>query len=177
MVRRIVTAVDGDRHVFLEVAEVEARQSNTNWFGIVGWDGWPRVPVDPGSQFVPTSSFPPRSIADGVRVSIAEFPPAHARVSETTWEASSDRMNHCGADGMHSTLTVDVAFVISGRIVLRQRDSAELELSPGGLRRAERDRAFLAQRQRRVGRRRLRDRLRRAGAGTVDLSADGLNAS
>jgi mannose-6-phosphate isomerase-like protein (cupin superfamily) len=109
---------------------VEPRRSNTNWFGIAGWDGWPRVPVDPGSQFVPTSSFPPRSIADGVRVSIAEFPSA-PRLYEATREAGSDRMTHYGADGMHSTLTVDVAFVISGRIVLRQRDSAELELSPG----------------------------------------------
>jgi mannose-6-phosphate isomerase-like protein (cupin superfamily) len=143
-VRRIITghAPDGGS-VFHDVSEVEPLiGTTTRLWGVWGWDeGIDTVPVaEQPDSYEFASLFPP---VGGVRVTVIEHPPhrdpnldpysndpsdADRRIMELVHEGGHlyEREGR-----LHSTNSIDIAFVISGEIEFHQDDDAFVTLRQG----------------------------------------------
>jgi mannose-6-phosphate isomerase-like protein (cupin superfamily) len=142
-IRRVVTGVnaEGDS-VFMSDERVEgvapAMLPGLEFLVLWGQDGTPASPQD-GTRPPAHDYFPP---AGGYRVGTFTIPPDSTRPPEDTDVAAEfadlqarlpGLMSHMERDnpGMHTTTTIDVEYVISGRIVLELDDGATVELGPG----------------------------------------------
>jgi mannose-6-phosphate isomerase-like protein (cupin superfamily) len=142
-IRRVVTGVNSEGNsVFVSderVAGVAPKLlPGLEFLVLWGQDGTPTAPQDgtpppkheyfppPGGYRVGTFTIPPDSTPppEGIDVQ-AEFADLQARLPGL--------MDHMEPDnpGMHTTTTIDVEYVISGRIVLELDDGATVELSQG----------------------------------------------
>ena len=132
-VRRVVTGIGGSgEHTFLQVEDVEPVVTHSSWYGIVGWDQWPTLPIAEGAQFVPTSSFPGIDATHGVRVVIVDLPRGEIFDREKAAAGgASGRFGAYDSSGMHSTDSVDIVFVMSGSIRLTEGDGSSQVLVPG----------------------------------------------
>jgi hypothetical protein len=133
-VRRIITGAGPDGlDTFVTIEAVEAHRAHMSWYGILGWNDWPQLPVHEGDQFEPTSTFPSRADATGVRVSIVDMPPG--RVFDPAKAAgdlpSDGRFVEYRPDGMHRTNTIDLIFIIDGEVTLTAEDGMRALLKPG----------------------------------------------
>jgi mannose-6-phosphate isomerase-like protein (cupin superfamily) len=142
-VRRIITGHDADgRSVFTKVEDVEpVRGRATCLWGIWGWDhGHDLLPVEESDEYWFESLFPPRG---GVRITMVEHPPHEDREADP-YEADptpGDRrvMELVRAGGrlhertgrLHSTNSVDIAFIVSGEIEYLQDGGQSVMLGPG----------------------------------------------
>lgn len=142
-VRRVITGHDADgRSVFKNVEAVPpVRGRATCIWGVWGWDsGHGSLPVDQPGDYSFESLFPPPA---GVRINMIEHPP-HEDPDADPYESSptpGDRriMELVQAGGrlherrgrLHSTNSVDIAFVISGQIEFLQDDGDSVTLRPG----------------------------------------------
>jgi mannose-6-phosphate isomerase-like protein (cupin superfamily) len=138
-VRRVVTGESPEgKGIFHRVEEVQPIESHFDWYGVWGWDSPPVLPMDPEQQFVPPSSFPPVEAQNGVRVSVVDFPPIADPRSKPRTDDEVAEMMRAGrirerdtSTGMHRTDSVEVAFVISGEMCLKQDGDSEVTLRPG----------------------------------------------
>jgi mannose-6-phosphate isomerase-like protein (cupin superfamily) len=138
-IRRVITGESPEgKGIFRVVEAIEPVASHFDWYGVWGWDAPLSLPIDPGTQSVPTSSFPPVDNPAAVRVSMVEFPPMSDPKSKPRTDDEVARMLRGGrvrerdtSTGMHRTDSVEVAFVISGEMCLEQDDGAEVVLKPG----------------------------------------------
>jgi mannose-6-phosphate isomerase-like protein (cupin superfamily) len=141
--RRVVTGVDADgKSVFVsdeQVAPVTSPVSPGLAFQRMwGQDGTPVAPQD-GTPPPAHDYFPP---AGGYRVGTFTLPPdgtpppegldVGAALAEVEARLPG-LMSHMEPDnpGMHTTVTIDFEYVISGRVVLELDDGATVELGPG----------------------------------------------
>jgi Cupin domain len=142
-IRRVVTGVNaegtsvfvcGERVEAVAPAAVPGLEFHQVW-------GQDTVPVAPQDGTPPPSHtfFPP---AGGYRVGTFTVPPASTPLAERSdLEAALAElearlpglMDHNEPDnpGMHTTVTIDVEYVLSGRVVLELDDGATVELGPG----------------------------------------------
>ena len=141
--RRVVTGVnsEGDS-VFVSDERVEgvtpAMLPGLEFLVLWGQDGTPASPQDgtrpPAHDYFPpaggyrvgTFTIPPESTTPPEDIDVeAEFADLQARLPGL--------MSHMEPDnpGMHTTTTIDVEYVISGRIVLELDDGATVELGAG----------------------------------------------
>jgi mannose-6-phosphate isomerase-like protein (cupin superfamily) len=142
-IRRVVTGVnaEGDS-VFMSDERVEgvapAMLPGLEFLVLWGQDGTPASPQD-GTRPPAHDYFPP---AGGYRVGTFTIPPDSTRPPEgidvegefaDLQARLPGLMSHMEPDnpGMHTTTTIDVEYVISGRIVLELDDGATVELGPG----------------------------------------------
>jgi len=142
-IRRVVTGVnpEGDS-VFVSDERVEgvapALLPGLEFLVLWGQDGTPASPQDgtrpPARDYFPpaggyrvgTFTIPPESTTPPEDIDVeAEFADLQARLPGL--------MSHMEPDnpGMHTTTTIDVEYVISGRIALELDDGATVELGPG----------------------------------------------
>lgn len=142
-IRRVVTGVDASgRSVFVSDQEVAAvRPALTpglEFQRVWGSDTVPALPQD-GTPPPAEAYFPPPG---GFRVGTFTVPPASTPAPEglDVAEALAEMeaalpglLGHMepGNTGMHTTATVDVEYVVSGRVVLELDDGAQVELGPG----------------------------------------------
>jgi mannose-6-phosphate isomerase-like protein (cupin superfamily) len=141
--RRVVTGVNADgTSVFVSDEQVEgvrpALLPGSEFLQVWGQDEVPASPQD-GTPPAVHTYFPP---AGGYRVGTFTVPPDGTPLPEgldvpaafaEVEEALPGMLGHLEPDapGMHTTVTVDVEFVVSGRIVLELDDGATVELGPG----------------------------------------------
>lgn len=145
IVRRVVTGQTPDgESVFTHVEAVPAieRSNKLQWFGVWGWDELPTLPHHSTAPYVPSSIFPAANGKAG-RINAVTFPPgyglqeAQADVSRTDDAAYAKLMaaqstgGNKRTQGMHSTDSVDLAFVFSGEMCLVQENGSEVTLRPG----------------------------------------------
>jgi mannose-6-phosphate isomerase-like protein (cupin superfamily) len=142
-VRRVVTGVNGDgASVFVSDEQVEGVAPRLlpgfEFLTVWGQDETPAAPQD-GTPPPRHGYFPP---AGGYRVSTFTVPPDSTPPPEgidveaelADFQAKLPGvMSHMEPDnpGMHTTTTIDVEYVISGRIVLELDDGKTVELGPG----------------------------------------------
>jgi mannose-6-phosphate isomerase-like protein (cupin superfamily) len=142
-IRRVITGHDADgRSVFKKIEPVEpVRGRATALWGVWGWDGGSDLlPVDQPEDYSFESVFPPRG---GVRINMVEHPPHEDREADP-YDSSptpGDRriMELVQAGGrlhertgrLHSTNSVDIAFIISGEIELLQDGGESVTLRQG----------------------------------------------
>lgn len=141
--RRVVTGVDaGGRSVFASDEVVEAvapaLMPGLAFHRLWGQDTTPAAPQD-GTEPPAHDYFPP---AGGYRVGTFTIPPDGTPAPEGVDVAAGlaelaatlpGLMDHMEPDapGMHTTVTIDVEYVVSGRVVLELDDGATVELGPG----------------------------------------------
>jgi mannose-6-phosphate isomerase-like protein (cupin superfamily) len=133
-VRRIITGSDATgADTFVETAEVAPVTTHVSWHGIVGWDSWPTLPIAADAQFVPGSSFPGPDVRQGVRVVIVDFPPGLIvdRNRAGSKAGNTERFTDYARDGMHSTDSVDVIFVMYGEVTLTLGNGDSRRLTAG----------------------------------------------
>jgi mannose-6-phosphate isomerase-like protein (cupin superfamily) len=142
-IRRVVTGVDaGGASVFVSDEQVDsvapALLPGLAFHQVWGEDG---VPVSPQDGTPPSTHdyFPP---AGGYRVGTFTVPPDStpppegidigAALAEVEKKLPG-LMAHMEPEqpGMHTTTTIDVEYVVSGRVVLELDDGATIELGPG----------------------------------------------
>jgi mannose-6-phosphate isomerase-like protein (cupin superfamily) len=142
-IRRVVTGVDAEgASVFVRDERVEAAapalMPGFEFHRLWGQDDVPAAPQD-GTPPPVHAYFPP---AGGYRVGTFTVPPAGTRLPEgVDVEAGLAEVEallpglvgHTERDdpGMHTTVTIDFEYVVSGRIVLELDDGASVELGPG----------------------------------------------
>jgi mannose-6-phosphate isomerase-like protein (cupin superfamily) len=141
--RRVVTGVDADgKSVFVSDEPVAAVTSPVSpglaFQRMWGQDDTPVAPQD-GTPPPAHDYFPP---AGGYRVGTFTLPPdgtpppegldVGAALAEVEAQLPG-LMAHMEPDdpGMHTTVTIDFEYVISGRVVLELDDGATVELGPG----------------------------------------------
>jgi hypothetical protein len=133
-VRRLITGQGEDGLDTFEVVEtVEPQRRDVAWYGIVGWNEWPSLPVRAGEQFEPASTFPGRGDATGVRVTIVDMP-AGRRIDAARAAGHlppEGRFVEYRPDGMHRTNSIDVIFVIDGEVTLTAEDGTSELLRQG----------------------------------------------
>jgi mannose-6-phosphate isomerase-like protein (cupin superfamily) len=131
-VRRLTTRSGESGKDTSVVETVEPQSSHVALYGIIGWNGWPQLPIEDGDQFTPTSSFPARS-ETGVRVTVVDMPPGPIMSPHlATGNLPVDgRFVEYRSDGMHRTDSVDVIFVINGHVRLTAEDGTSEVLRPG----------------------------------------------
>ncbi|HEX8803070.1 MAG TPA: cupin domain-containing protein [Acidimicrobiales bacterium] len=141
--RRVVTGRTADgTSVFVSDERIDAiaprLMPGYEFHRVWGADAVPQLPQD-GSPPPEDAYFPPPG---GFRVGTFTVPPAGAApaagvdVAEGMAEVEAllpGLMAHMEPDnpGMHTTDTVDVEYVVSGRVVLELDDGATVELGPG----------------------------------------------
>ena len=141
--RRVVTGVNAEgTSVFVSDEQVQgvapALLPGLEFLVLWGQDGTPAAPQD-GTPPTRYGYFPP---AGGYRVGTFTIPPDSTPPPEgidigaelADLQATlPGLMSHMEPDnpGMHTTTTIDVEYVISGRIVLELDDGAKVELGPG----------------------------------------------
>jgi mannose-6-phosphate isomerase-like protein (cupin superfamily) len=141
--RRVVTGVNTDgTSVFVSDEQVEAVApavlTGTEFHRLWGQDEVPAAPQDGTAPPTP-AYFPP---AGGYRVGTFTVPPASAPRPEGLDLAAAladlqaqlpGLMDHMEPEnpGMHTTVTIDFEYVVSGRVVLELDDGASVELGPG----------------------------------------------
>lgn len=144
-VRRVIT---GQTHegasVFthLETVAPIQRSNNLQWYGVWGWDALPSLPFCCSEPYAALSVFPPPD-GKGMRINTVVFPAGYgirSPVAAEPTDADAEYARLAAAQspggkrdgkGMHSTDTVDIAFVLSGEICLIQGDGCEATLRPG----------------------------------------------
>lgn len=142
-IRRVVTGVDAEgTSVFVSDERVEpvtpGLLPGTAFHQLWGQDGVPAAPQD-GTRPPTAAYFPP---AGGYRVGTFTVPPGEATLPEgIDLEAAFAEveaglpglLGHMEPEnpGMHTTVTIDFEYVVSGRIVLELDDGATVELGPG----------------------------------------------
>jgi mannose-6-phosphate isomerase-like protein (cupin superfamily) len=142
-VRRVITGHDADGlSVFKNISKVEpVRGTATCLWGVWGWDsGNDLLPADQPDEYVFESLFPP---VGGVRIHMIEHPPhndpdADPYDSEPTAEdtkimelVQAGGRLHERVGRLHSTNSVDIAFIISGEIDFLQDGGQSVTLRPG----------------------------------------------
>ena len=138
-VRRVVTGQDAEGKSKAAAADVPCTRGRVGWHGVWGWDEAPRLPAPARAEYEPTSIFPP---AGGLRVSVVEFPPAigiapsadpdepAAAMFARLHDAVPPGGARDSASMVHHTETIDIGFVLSGRIVL-ELEAGSVTLGPG----------------------------------------------
>lgn len=142
-IRRVVTGVNAEgTSVFVSDEEVAAVAPallpGVEFHRLWGQDGVPTAPQD-GTPPPAHNFFPP---AGGYRVGTFTVPPASTPAPEgidlatglAELEAALPGLiahNEPDNPGMHTTVTVDFEYVLSGRVVLELDDGATVELGPG----------------------------------------------
>lgn len=142
-IRRVVTGVNAEgTSVFVSDDEVEGVSPKLmpgfEFLMVWGQDDTPAAPQD-GTPPPRNGYFPP---AGGYRVGMFTVPPDSTPRPEglDVGDALADVeaklpgiMSHMEPDnpGMHTTTTIDVEYVLSGRIVLELDDGETAELGPG----------------------------------------------
>jgi hypothetical protein len=132
-VRRLITGSgENGQDTFVVVETVEPHSSHLAWYGIIGWNDWPQLPIEDGDQFTPASTFPARSDT-GVRVSVVDMPPGPIMRPDLAAGnlPAEGRFVEYRPDGMHRTSSVDVIFVIDGQVRLTAEDGTSEVLRPG----------------------------------------------
>jgi mannose-6-phosphate isomerase-like protein (cupin superfamily) len=141
--RRVVTGVDaGGKSVFVSDGPVEpvtlSVMPGFAFQRMWGEDVTPAAPQD-GSEPAGHAYFPP---AGGYRVGTFSVPPDSTPPPEGLDMAAGmaevesrlpGLLAHMEPDapGMHTTVTIDFEYVVSGRVVLELDDGASVELGPG----------------------------------------------
>jgi mannose-6-phosphate isomerase-like protein (cupin superfamily) len=141
--RRVVTGVNAaGTSVFVSDERVEAVapafMPGLEFHRLWGQDDPPVAPQD-GTAPPSHAFFPP---AGGYRVVTFTVPPVSARLAEgidiqtalAELEAAMPGLydhNEPDYPGMHTTVTIDFEYVLSGRVVLELDDGASVELGPG----------------------------------------------
>jgi mannose-6-phosphate isomerase-like protein (cupin superfamily) len=142
-IRRVVTGVNAEgTSVFVSDEQVEgvapALMPGFEFVRVWGQDQVPAAPQD-GAPPPAHAYFPP---AGGYRVGTFTVPPDGAALPEgldvaagmaEVEELMPGMLGYVERDdpGMHTTVTIDVEYVVSGRIVLELDDGATVELGPG----------------------------------------------
>jgi mannose-6-phosphate isomerase-like protein (cupin superfamily) len=142
-IRRVVTGVDaGGTSVFVSDEQVDAVAPallpGLAFHQVWGQDGVPVAPQD-GTPPPAHDYFPP---AGGYRVGTFTVPPDSTPPAEGIDVAAAlaeleeqlpGLMAHMEPEdpGMHTTTTIDVEYVVSGRVVLELDDGATVDLGPG----------------------------------------------
>jgi mannose-6-phosphate isomerase-like protein (cupin superfamily) len=142
-IRRVVTGVDAEgTSVFVSDERVEgvapALLPGLEFHRLWGQDTVPASPQD-GTQPPAHAYFPP---AGGYRVGTFTVPPDSTPPAEGIDVASGfaeveatlpGLLAHMEPDspGMHTTVTIDFEYVVSGRVVLELDDGAKVDLGPG----------------------------------------------
>jgi mannose-6-phosphate isomerase-like protein (cupin superfamily) len=142
-IRRVVTGVNPEgTSVFVTDERVEAVApallAGVEFHQLWGEDGVPAAPQD-GTRPAAHDFFPP---AGGYRVGTFTVPPASTQLPEgidikaalAELEAALPGLlahNEPENPGMHTTVTIDFEYVLSGRVVLELDDGATVELGPG----------------------------------------------
>jgi Cupin domain len=142
-IRRVVTGVDAEGvSVFVSDERVEAVappfMPGLEFHRLWGQDDPPAAPQD-GTAPPSHAFFPP---AGGYRVGTFTVPPASTPLAEgldiraalAELEAALPGLydhNEPDNPGMHTTVTIDFEYVLSGRVVLELDDGASIELGPG----------------------------------------------
>jgi mannose-6-phosphate isomerase-like protein (cupin superfamily) len=142
-IRRVVTGVNAEgTSVFVSDESVEAVAPallpGLEFHRLWGQDDSPVAPQD-GTEPPSQRFFPP---AGGYRVATFTVPPESTPPAEgidvqaalTELEAELPGLfdhNEPDNPGMHTTVTIDFEYVVSGRVVLELDDGASVELGPG----------------------------------------------
>jgi cupin domain len=142
-IRRVVTGVDAEGvSVFVSDERVAAVappfMPGLEFHRLWGQDDPPAAPQD-GTAPPSHAFFPP---AGGYRVGTFTVPPASTPLAEgidiraalAELEAALPGLydhNEPDNPGMHTTVTIDFEYVLSGRVVLELDDGASIELGPG----------------------------------------------
>lgn len=141
-IRRVVTGQTPDGgSVFTHVEEVEPlKAGHSAWYGVWGFDEIPELPFASAGPYVPASAFPGPN-PGAVRVNVVTFAAGQGVVAREPGETSEEykrlmaarpRGGHYDPEtGMHSTDSVDIAFVLDGEIGLEQDDGEEVLLRRG----------------------------------------------
>lgn len=141
-IRRVVTGQTADgKSVFTHIEEVEPWQSgHIANHGVWGWDVLPKLPFNSPEPFVPTSVFPGAN-PGATRVNVVVFPPGQGVEKREPMETSAEYQQLLAAvpaggsmdpaTRMHSTDSIDIAFVLDGEIGLEQEDGTEVTLRRG----------------------------------------------
>jgi hypothetical protein len=154
-IRRVVTGEnDAGRAVFASVSEVEPLSLRSKFYGVWGWDSTPPLPHMPSDDYVATSIHPP---PDGVRVNVVEFPAGLGHGSQGTPASVDDlsdderaafkqferllfteQANYTNSPdvektGLHRTQSLDICFVLDGKMVMALDDGAEEVLERGDI--------------------------------------------
>ena len=143
-IRRVVTGVNADgTSVFVSDERVEAvtpaLMPGLAFHRLWGEDGTPAAPQD-GTPPATPAYFPP---AGGYRVGTFTVPPDSSAAPPEDVDVAAGMAEieaglpgliaHVEPDnpGMHTTVTIDFEYVVSGRVVLELDDGATVELGPG----------------------------------------------
>jgi len=141
-IRLVVTGQTPDgKSVFTHINEVEPWQAgHISTYGVWGWDEVPKLPFHSAEPYVPASVFPGAN-PGATRVNVVVFPPGHGVVKRDAVESSAEYKRLLAAvpaggsmdpeTRMHSTDSVDIAFVLDGEIGLEQEDGTEVTLRRG----------------------------------------------
>ena len=141
-IRRVVTGQTADgRNVFTQVEDVEPLKiGHTSWYGVWGWDAVPALPFHQADPYVPRSVFPGQN-PGAMRLNVVVFPAGHGVVKREGGERSEEYARlvaampaggeHDRETGIHTTDSVDIAFVLDGEIGLEQDGGEEVVLRRG----------------------------------------------
>ena len=133
-VRRVVMSDSPDgTSRFSHVEELSTRPGMSDLHDVWGWDEAPRLPFY-GEEPYPGLSMLPGGVGN-LRVMMLTMPPpgsaTEAHRHEGDYAAEGVMLAEGGIPGMHSTDTIDIGFVISGRIEVIGNDGSSQVLEPG----------------------------------------------
>lgn len=111
--------------VYTHVEAVEPTRSvgmprETHWHPVWGWDEAPRLPYFQPLPYAPLSPMPGPE-PGSLRVAVWSLPPHYPELDRAAGEEQ----------GMHSTDSVDVVFVLEGAVCVQQADDDEVTLRRG----------------------------------------------